>query len=117
MDKFDRDDQKFDRFLKTRAAPDAPSNLAYRIIEESRATQQDKQREAGGLGALSEKFRSWLQVFDVPQPALVMGAFVVLAVGFGVFTTLSSSEPQQGSEDVSLAFYVDDIFGYEADYL
>ena len=106
------DDREFETFLKGRDVPEAPSNLSHRIIETAKVTSQTN----SGFD-----FGGWLKGLMpdlmVPQPALALGMFLVLAVAMGVFgiDVFQAGQPQDYT-DVSLAFYVDDLLGAE-DYL
>lgn len=114
------DEQELNTFLKTRHVPDAPSNLATRIIAESRKASQGN---AGWLAGVQSWANGFAQSFVMPQPALVLGAFALLALGglgvFGVASLPSADMPSEEiyemyaeADDISLAFYVEDIFEY-----
>lgn len=111
------DNRDFDQLLEKRHVPEAPSNLSARIIEASRNLPQDRKKPFfEGFGAL-------LQGFSVPQPAFAFVVVLVLGlgatIGVGIYgEKLLTVEPTQEyysqSDDVALAFYLDDIF--EVDY-
>jgi len=105
----------FDTFLKSRHVPDAPSNLAHRIIEASKAESIAQARPRVSFAKMARDLMAW---FVIPQPAMALGLVLVLAVGLGVFGgdlfLVEESAPYyQESDEVELAFYLDDIFGYE----
>lgn len=105
-----------DGILKTRKVPDARSNLSQRIIEQTRAIPQERGYGASWLARARRVMADFGRGFALPQPVLVLGVFLLLALGLGVFS-LPSQQPQKTEiGDVSLAFYVDDILGVE-DYL
>ena len=118
MDELQRD-KKFDQFLSDRYVPDVPSNLSARIIEASRESRVSKFWAFKPLGVLQR----FLDSFAIPQPALAFGVFLFLSVGLGVYAsgfladydTSVVSYAEDGS-DVSMAFYLDDIF-YTEDML
>jgi len=101
-------DKTLDKLLSNRYVPDAPSNLAHRIVEA--AAQEDKAQVARvGL------FERLVRAFAIPQPALVFGAVALIMIGIGGVgvTQLENDMNAQTAEvedDVSLAFYLDDIF-------
>ncbi len=106
----------FDKTLKARNVPDARSNLSQRIIEQTRGMAQEGGYGSSWLGRVRRAAADFGRGFAMPQPVFVLGVFLLLAVGLGVFS-LPSEQPQQDEiGDVSLAFYVDDILGVE-DYL
>ena len=107
------DDHEFEMFLKGRGVPDAPSNLSHRIIEQAKVASQAKLR----VGVL-DRLKGLIPDLVMPQPALALGLFLLLAVGVGVFGTEFFDMAQQTEEigDVYLAFYVDDLLG-AGDYL
>ena len=107
------DSQEFDDFLNKRHCPQAPSNLSQRIIDASRAQSQQK-----STITFAERLRSFLDGFMAPQPAFALAMVVLLVIVLGVYSSDIVATPDKDAEigDVSLAFYVDDIFGYE-DYL
>lgn len=114
------DDRKLDQLLKDRYMPEAPSNLASRIIDASKNMPQDHDKSWSlGLGGVLEGFT---QLFKIPQPAFVFASVALLSVcalGLSVYNTeLMNVEPTpeyyQEAEEVELAFYLDDIF--EVDY-
>ena len=106
------DDREFDQFLKSRYVPDAPSNLAARIVEASKAQVQPDPWFVKVLGS----FKAIGRLFAIPQPAMALAAVVVLSIGgLGVYNTdLLTVEPTaeyySEAEEVELAFYLDDIF-------
>jgi len=107
------DEKKFNALLKKRYTPEAPSNLATRIIDESRRETRKETRFD-----LKAKLGDLLGVFIAPKPAFALAFILVLAIGLGVFggDIVDIDDESQNVGDVSMAFYVDDIFGYE-DYL
>ena len=106
------DDREFDQFLKSRYVPDAPSNLAARIVEASKTQVRPEPWFVKALGPLKTVGR----LFAIPQPAMVLAAVVVLSIGgLGVYNTdlltvEPTSEYYSEAEEVELAFYLDDIF-------
>ena len=114
------DNRELDQLLKDRYMPEAPSNLSARIIDASKHMPQDGAKvrlpDIGGV------LRGFGQLFKIPQPAFVFASVVVLSVGslgLSVYNTdLMNVEPTvdyyQETDEVELAFYLDDIF--ETDY-
>lgn len=117
------DEQKLNILLKTRHVPDAPSNLAARIIDESRKAQQGFEAKAGLFAGLRDWIGGFGQGFMVLQPVRVLGAVVLLGGVIGVLGIVNLPVADMPSEEiydlyaeadgVSLAFYVDDIFEYQ----
>jgi len=109
-------EREFDQLLRARHVPEAPSNLAHRIIE---AAQNQPSSVPFHVKALA-KFRAFLNAFAIPQPAFVLAAVAVLSVGaVGLYGSDAlivepTVEYYQEAEEVELAFYLDDIF--EVDY-
>ena len=109
-------DKEFDAFLRTRHVPEAPSNLAHRIIEAAQNQPSSVPFYVKVFGGL----RRFGQIFAIPQPAFVLAAVVVLSVGglglynSDAFLVEPTAEFYNEAEEVELAFYLDDIF--EVDY-
>ncbi len=106
----------FDRFLKTRHVPDAPSNLSHRIIEASQALDRKASRRNGILRGALDTVAGW---FSIPKPAYAFACVAVLMLGLAMFmgdySLLETSSVQETPDDVALAFYVDDILGADID--
>lgn len=108
-------EQQFDTFLKTRMVPRAPSNLSTRIIDQARK-DADVQANKPSLGSRLGQF---LQGFAIPKPAYVLVASVVIFAGVGAIGIVNIPPAElpseiyvmfEESDDLALAFYVDDIF-------
>lgn len=92
-------DENLDDMLKRRHVPEPPSNLSARIIEMSKTVPQDL--------PWYKRLRFASLAFDMRTPALAFAVFALVMIG-AVFVSLE--QPQQIDDDVSLAFYLDDIF-------
>lgn len=110
------DDHEFNQLLERRHVPDAPSNLASRIIEASKAQKRPVPFYLKMLSPLKD-VGQW---FASPQPALAFATVAVLSVvGLGFYnsditTVEQPNEYYSEAEEVELAFYLDDVF--EMDY-
>ena len=105
-------EREFDEFLKSRHVPDAPSNLAHRIIEAA----QNQPAVVPLYVKVFVTLRKLLNIFSIPQPAFVLAAVVILSIGgVGLYSSDAlvvepTSEYYSEAEEVELAFYLDDIF-------
>ncbi|NCT40554.1 MAG: hypothetical protein GW778_02695 [Alphaproteobacteria bacterium] len=113
------DDHEFEMLLKRRDVPDAPSNMSHRIIEASKNIPQGNMAQGKSRFVIGDWFSRVTEKLMMPQPALALGVFLLLAIGLGVFSGDIVNISDNGAQDVgdvSLAFYVDDLFGAD-DYL
>lgn len=93
-------DKNLDDVLARRACPVPPSNLSARIIDAAKSVPQDSK-------CYKRRLLPNFPLIDMRAPALAFAVVSVLMVG-AVFITLQ--QPQPVEDDVSLAFYLDDIF-------
>ncbi|MGH1397786.1 MAG: hypothetical protein ACRBCT_01070 [Alphaproteobacteria bacterium] len=94
------DDKNLDAMLARRVLPEPPSNLSALIIEAAKSVEQDRPW-------YKRRLLPRFPVIDVRAPALAFSVVTLLVVS-AVFVNVEP--PQQALEDdVSLAFYLDDI--------
>lgn len=101
-------DKEFENILNSRNVPEAPGNLAYRIIEA--AKQKPKTQAAGSVsGPFWDMFA---EMFILPKPAvaLALALLVGLTLGFG---SMNPAEVQL--QDLSSLLQIEDEF-YTGDF-
>ncbi len=99
------DDKNLDTMLARRAVPEPPSNLSARISEAAKNMPQD----VVWYKRISLARVVFFPVLELRTPALAFAALALLMVG-AVFIGVDNGSVPEAQEDVSLAFYLDDIF-------
>ena len=95
------DDRDFDRFLKTRYVPSAPSNLAHRIVQAS--LKGDVVSSSVRKVGIGQWFSEFMEEFALPHPAVALGLFLLLGVGLGIWGQDVSLLPNLTADDLAMA--------------
>lgn len=102
------DDKDLNQMLEARFVPEAPSNMAARIVEASRHVEQHRPVEG-----LRRWVRGFMDGLVFPQPEMALGAlgvFLLIGLSIGVFGESYLILPDATMDDLSLAFEADYTF-------
>ena len=106
-------DQEFEKFLRSRSVPKVSQELSERIIASARGMSQQLDAPSDNVVSFAGFKRALGNVFS---PQVALAASVVLVFALGTIFVVTQFEDTQNesvyyaaSEDVELAFYLDDI--------
>lgn len=96
------------KILETRAAPQAPTNLSARIIEQAARTPQSAPALKGfDLRGLWNDFQ---EMIAIPAPAYAFAVMFVLGISAGVMGDISAVLPGLTTNDLSDFMMINDSF-------
>jgi len=98
------DENRFETILKNRAVPQAPSNLAQRIIDQAaQMPVAARARQVGWIEALRESL-------IIPRPEWAFAAILLMGIALGNYSNDWISVSDDYSSHLSYAFMIDESF-------